>query len=413
MKTLEFIMMMEKWLIVLASFFWIYQIVICLFSFAKEKNKIKLVNKNHKFMAVISARNEEGVIGNLVRSLKNQNYPKELLDIYVIADNCTDRTADVAREAGAIVMERFDATKRSKGYALEWFFEHILENKRNEYDAFCVFDADNIVDKNFYYEMNEKLCRGEKIVQGYRDIKNAGDTWVTANYAIFYWMMNRFFHYTRYKIGLSPLINGTGFMVSMDIIKENNGWHTETLTEDIEFSIKSIAKGYMVGWAHNAIVYDEQPLGFKQSWRQRLRWSVGHIQTFRCTIPKFFKERKFTPAKIDAIIYLLGMPLLWLSFIITALNILKFLFVPMGGLIWLQRFILLNVVGALGLTLQALVVILIDKKDIRKVAKGVITYPIFLLSWLAINVVAYFNTKLEWKPISHVKVIDIKELKSN
>lgn len=410
MRTLEVIMFIEKMLIIFASFFWIYQIVICLFSFVKEKEKPKIVDKKHKFMAVISARNEENVIGNLVRSLKAQNYPKELLDVYVIADNCTDDTAKVAREAGAIVMERFDETKRSKGYALEWFFDYILSEKRDEYDAFCVFDADNIVDKEFYNKMNDRLCRGEKIVQGYRDIKNAGDTWVTANYAIFYWTMNRFFHYTRYKIGLSPLINGTGFMVSMDVVKENNGWHTETLTEDIEFSIKSIAKGYTLGWAHDAIVYDEQPQGFRQSWRQRLRWSVGHIQTFRCCMPMFMKQKSFTPAKIDAIIYMLGLPLLWISLVMTVLNLVKFLFVPSGGLIWLEKFVTLNVVGALLLTLQALLVILIEKKDIRKVAKGVITYPLFLLSWFGINVSAFFNTKLEWKPIKHIRAVDIKEV---
>ena len=51
---------------------------------------------------------------------------------------------------------------------------YILENKPDDYDAFCVFDADNIVSPDFFLEMNKKLCGGEKIVQGYRDIKNAG-----------------------------------------------------------------------------------------------------------------------------------------------------------------------------------------------------------------------------------------------
>ena len=294
MRTLEVIMIIERILFYISTFFGVYQLAIFLCSFIKEKQKPKLVDKNHKFMAVISARNEETVISSLIKSLKDQDYPSELLDIYVIADNCTDRTADVARQAGAIVLERFDESKRSKGYALEWFFEYILKNKKEEYDAFCVFDADNVVSKDFYTKMNDRLCRGEKIVQGYRDIKNPEDTWVTANYALFYWTMNKFFHYTRYKLGLSPLINGTGFMVSMDIVKENNGWHSETLTEDIEFSIKSIIKGYTIGWAHDAVVYDEQPLGFATSWKQRTRWAVGHIQTFKCTLKSFFKSGKLT-----------------------------------------------------------------------------------------------------------------------
>lgn len=410
MDTLRIIAEIEKTLFYVTTFFWLYQIAICLCSFVKVKKKPKLIDKNHKFMAVIAARNEENVIANLVQSLKEQDYPSELLDVYVIADNCTDQTAKVAAEAGAIVLERFDNEKKSKGYALEWFFDYILKEKPEEYDAFCVFDADNIVAKDFYTKMNDKLCRGEKIVQGYRDIKNAGDTWVTANYAIFYWTMNRFFHYTRYRIGLSPLINGTGFMVSMDIIKENNGWHTETLTEDIEFSLKSIAKGYTIGWAHDAVVYDEQPLGFYQSWRQRMRWSVGHIQSLKCCIPQLLTAENFSPAVIDAILYLLGMPFLWISIFLTMLHILKFLLVPLGALVWLEKIVTWSVVGSLLLTLQALVVMLIEKKDIRKVVKGVVTYPIFLLSWSVINIFAFFNTKIEWKPIKHVRTVDIKEV---
>ena len=231
-------------------------------------------------MAIIPAHNEEAVIANLIESLKKQDYPKELLDIYVIADNCTDNTAKIAKEAGAIVYKRFDSVNKTKGYALNWFLQQKIKENA-DYDAFFVFDADNIVDKNFITAMNKKLCEGEDVVQGYRDIKNAEDSWITANYALFYWVMNRCYHYSRYKLGLSPLINGTGFMVAMDVIKETGGWHSNTITEDIEFSLKSIARGYKIGWAKDAIVYDEQPLGFKQSWTQRLRWSVGHIQCFK------------------------------------------------------------------------------------------------------------------------------------
>ena len=264
----------------------IYQLLVCIIGLTKKKISKEYKFKEHKFMAVIPAHNEEKVIEDIIESLKEQNYKKGYVDIYVIADNCTDKTAQIARDKGAFVYERFDSEKKTKGYALEWFFNQILETKPDEYDAFCVFDADNIVSKDFFKEMNKKLCGGEKIVQGYRDIKNAEDTWVTANYALFYWVMNRCYHYSRYKLGLSPLINGTGFMVSMSVLKEMNGWHSKTITEDIEISLLSIARGYKIGWAKDAIVYDEQPLGFRQSWTQRLRWSVGHIQCFK----EYFSE---------------------------------------------------------------------------------------------------------------------------
>ena len=388
-------------------FFWVYQLFICMFAFINEKKKEEIIQKNHKFMAVISARNEENVIANLIESIKEQTY--KYIDIYVIADNCDDTTAEVARLHGATVYERFDENKKSKGFALEWFFEKILLEKPNKYDAFCIFDADNIVSKDFFETMNTKLCQGEKIVQGYRDISNAGDTWVSANYAIFYWTMNRCYHYARYKLGLSPLINGTGFMVSMDIIKEKNGWHSDTLTEDIEFSIENIIKNQKIGWAQDAVVYDEQPLKFKQSFRQRLRWSVGHLQCFQKFFCEFSKLDKFNATTIDTLIYTLGMPMILFSIIITIIDVIKVLFIKqfnyttlIGGLKFTAITILISM-------LQALLITIIEKKSVKKVWKGIATYPIFLVSWFVINVMAFFNKNLEWKPITHLGSKDIEE----
>ena len=273
---MEYLYILREALVWIVTIFWLYQLLISLCSLIKLKDKPIKIQKDHKFMAIIPAHNEEAVVVNLIESLKKQNYNKELYDIYVIADNCTDNTAKVAKEAGAIVYERFDSTKKTKGYALDWFLQQKIQEDA-DYDAVCIFDADNIVDKNFIKNMNKKLCQGEDVVQGYRDIKNPTDSWVTAGYAIFYWTMHRFYHLARYNIGLSPLLNGTGFMVRFDILKPN-GWKTVTLTEDIEFSLQRIIKGKKLGWATDAIVYDEQPVGFKQSWSQRSRWTVGHMQ---------------------------------------------------------------------------------------------------------------------------------------
>lgn len=391
-------------------FFWVYQIVIWLSSLFFKNETTIIAKKAHRFMAIIPARNEENVIHNLIRSIKNQNYPEELIDIYVIADNCTDNTAAIARNEGAIVYERFNENEKSKGFALEWFFDIVLTRFPDKYDAFCVFDADNIASNNFFNEMNKKLCQGELIVQGYRDIKNPDDNWITGNYAIFYWTMNRCYHQARYKLGLSPLINGTGFMVATSIIKETNGWHTQTLTEDIEFSLTSIANGHKIGWANDAIVFDEQPLSFKQSWRQRLRWSVGHIQCFGLCFPKIIKQKEYTPILLDNAIYTLGMPMMLISLTVSILDIIKFLIFPskyafsiLGGLNFSALTIFITV-------LQAVFITIVQKKKIRKVWKGIATYPIFLVSWFLINIFAFFNLKMQWKPIKHVKSIEIQEM---
>ena len=262
----------QQVLVWIINMFWLYQFVISITSLIKFKEKPMLIDKEHRFIIALPANNEESVIGNLIKSLQMQDYNKALYDIYVIADNCTDGTANVARENGAIVYERFDEDKKTKGYALNWFLDK-MKDKKDDYDALLVFDADNVVDKNFLNVMNKKLCQGEVLVQGYRDIKNPTDTWVSGGYAIFYWTMNRLYHLARYNMGLSPLINGTAFMVKWDLLIDE-GWNTKTLTEDIEFALINISKGVKLGWAKDAIVYDEQPLTFKQSWKQRERWSV-------------------------------------------------------------------------------------------------------------------------------------------
>ena len=278
----------QQVLIWVINIFWVYQFIISVTSLIKFKEKPLLINKKHRFIIALPANNEETVIGNLIKSLKMQDYDKDLFDIYVIADNCTDNTAKIARENGAIVYERFDETKKTKGYALNWFLSK-MKVKKDDYDALLVFDADNIVDKNFLNVMNKKLCQGEVLVQGYRDIKNPTDTWVSGGYAIFYWTMNRLYHLARYNMGLSPLINGTAFMVKWDMLIDE-GWNTKTLTEDIEFALINISKGVKLGWAKDAIVYDEQPLTFKQSWKQRERWSVRTSSMCKWIFKRFSKS---------------------------------------------------------------------------------------------------------------------------
>ena len=278
----------QQVLVWIINLFWLYQFVISITSLIKFKEKPMLTDKKHRFIIALPANNEESVIGNLIKSLKMQDYDKSLFDIYVIADNCTDKTAEVARENGVIVYERFDETKKTKGYALNWFLDK-MKDKKDDYDALLVFDADNVVDKNFLNVMNKKLCQGEVLVQGYRDIKNPTDTWVSGGYAIFYWTMNRLYHLARYNMGLSPLINGTAFMVKWDMLIDE-GWNTKTLTEDIEFALINISKGVKLGWAKDAIVYDEQPLTFKQSWKQRERWSVRTSSMCKWIFKRFSKS---------------------------------------------------------------------------------------------------------------------------
>ncbi|MFR8104282.1 MAG: glycosyltransferase family 2 protein [Clostridia bacterium] len=408
---MEYLYILQQSLVWIITIFWLYQITVSICSLVKLKDKPMLENKQNRFMAIIPAHNEAGVIANLIESLKKQDYPKELYDIYVIADNCTDNTAKIARDAGAIVYERFDSTKKTKGYALNWFLQQKIEEDA-PYDAFCIFDADNIVDVNFIKNMNKKLCQGEEVVQGYRDIKNPTDSWVASGYAIFYWMMNRFYHLARYNLGLSPLINGTGFMVKFDVIKPD-GWQTKTLTEDIEFSLKHIIKGKKLGWATDAIVYDEQPVGFKQSWTQRSRWTVGHIQCMKeytKDLAVGVKKNK-TLASVDGLLYILGsIPMFILTISLLLLNFVMYLGNGMTTtelIINCLRYLIPTFILPIGI---ALVIMILDKKPIKPMVKGLLCYPLFLGSWLLINFKCLFKRDTKWEKIEHVRDIKIDEV---
>ena len=405
---MEYLYIIQQALVWIITIFWLYQLAISVSSLVKLKDKPLLINKNHKFMAIIPAHNEESVVAELIKSLKNQNYPKELLDIYVIADNCTDCTAQVAKEAGAIVYERFDPSKKTKGYALNWFLKQKIEENA-DYDAFCIFDADNIVDKDFIKNMNKKLCQGEDVVQGYRDIKNPTDNWITAGYAIFYWTMNRFYHLARYNIGLSPLINGTGFMVKFDVVKPN-GWETKTLTEDIEFSLKRIIQGKKLGWATDAIVYDEQPLGFKQSWNQRSRWTVGHIQEYAKPLALAIKEHK-TIMNFDGFLYIIGsIPMFVATLVLLFLNFVMYAGQGMTStelVINLLRYLIPTFIVPIA---TAILIMILDKRPIKPMIKGLLCYPLFLGSWLLINFKCLFKRETNWEKIEHVRDIKINDV---
>lgn len=408
---MEYLYIIQQALIWIVTIYWLYQFIISLCSFVKIKEKPLKEDKQHRFMTIIPAHNEEKVVVNLIESLKKLDYPKDLYDIYVIADNCTDKTAEVAKKAGAIVYERFDEAHKTKGHALQWFLAQKIEEDA-PYDAFCIFDADNIVDENFLKVMNKKLCQGEEVVQGYKDIKNPSDSWVSAGYAIFYWTMHRFYHLARYNIGLSPLMNGTGFMVKFDVIKPQ-GWNTKTLTEDIEFSLKRIIEGKKLGWARDAIVYDEQPVGFKQSWTQRSRWTVGHMQCLKEYTKPLAEAvvKNKTVMNFDGLLYMLGTtPMLILTMVLVIVNIVLFATGAMSGLDFTIQMLKYIIPTLLVLPFMGLVVLYLEKKPIKPMIKGLLTYPVFMGSWLLINIKCLFKRDTEWKKIDHVDDKKIEDL---
>lgn len=236
---------------------------------------------NHRLAVLIAARNEEQVLPHLLQSLQNQTYPKECFDIYVIADNCTDQTASLARQGGASVIERYNTVDVGKGYALDEGYRSILRSRGDVYEAYLVFDADNVLDPGYLSAMNGSLDQGHRIVTGFRNSKNYGTNWITAGYALWFLYEAVFLNLPRWILKRSCTVSGTGFMVHADVLRQNQGWPFHLLTEDVEFSVHCALHGETIAYCGEAMLYDEQPDTFRQSWRQRMRWCKGFYQVFQ------------------------------------------------------------------------------------------------------------------------------------
>lgn len=268
-------------LMVVFSCCYAYQLIYLVVGLVKKDPEQKLPAKLHRFAVLIPARNEEAVICGLIDSIHGQDYPTDLIDIYVIADNCTDSTAARAVERGARVITRFNRTQVGKGYALDYAFQAIDRDLGLEhYDAFLVFDADNVLDPGYFTAMNRTFSQGYDIITSYRNSKNYDANWITAGYALWFLRESRFLNGARMKLNTSCAISGTGFLVSSKTIREDDGWKYNLLTEDIQFSTDHIVRGHKIGYCKDAVLYDEQPATFKASWNQRLRWTKGFYQVF-------------------------------------------------------------------------------------------------------------------------------------
>lgn len=390
-----------------------YYIITGIFTFINnKKKKIRNYRAKHKFAVVIAARNEEKVINNLISSLKKQNYPKNLYDIFVIPNNCTDNTEIIVQKAGVHIID-CQGNIDSKGEALKYGFKFIYQNYP-EFDAYCVFDADNIVHPNFLRRMNDTLCSGYKVAQGYRDSKNPSDTWISSCYSLFYLIQNFFFNQSRHNMGLSASINGTGFMISREFFK-NNGFETLTLTEDIEFAAQCALCNEKIAFVKDAITYDEQPLNFSQSWKQRKRWSIGTMQCFRLYTPKLFKIaiKEKIPQAFDMALFFIAPFIQILTLIVFGVlilhNIINIKVFDISTLLYDYHILFLIFVYLISILLSTFVV-LVENKKIRKTFKGILTLSIFILTWIPINIICLISKNNKWEPIEHSRIIDIDSI---
>lgn len=283
----------------------VYWVIVSLWGLRKP-NKTEFKQPEKRFLILIPAHNEENVISELLKNLKKLNYPSQLFDIMVIADNCTDNTVKLAEQQNVkyIIHNSKPNEVKGKPYAIKYALNY-LGNNLDKFDGIIFFDADNLVASNFLNEMNNHMLNGERVIQGYLDSKNANDNFISLGYAASYYYMNRSWQLSKYRIGLSNILGGTGFCVETKLLQEI-GWSATSLTEDLEFSMQCILKNIRVTWAHNAKIYDEKPLKMKTTLVQRVRWLRGHWDVCFKYAPKLFKNfiMKFDLISLDAFLYL-------------------------------------------------------------------------------------------------------------
>ena len=258
-----------------------YQMVYLFVPFFVKRHKPEQASKQHRFAILIAARNEEAVLPHLMETIRNQDYPAQIITTYVIADNCTDATAKVAADGGAVVYQRFNTEKIGKGYALNYLLDKIRQEEGGfeRYDAFMIFDADNLLDANYMTQINITCDQGYGVFGGFRNTKNYGTNWISSGHALWYLHDSVHLNQSRYLLGNPCFVTGTGFGFTREVLEKAGGnWNFFTLTEDIEFSAWLSYNGIRSGYNHDAILYDEQPENFRISWRQRTRWVQGGIQ---------------------------------------------------------------------------------------------------------------------------------------
>lgn len=389
----------------------VYQIVMSLFGIWHRRDKIQF-SPAKRFAVIVPAHNEEYVVGPLLDSLRNQKYPRKLFDVHVIADHCTDHTAQVATRHKALVHVRRGQKQRGKGFAIEWMLERLWRSGKR-YDAVLMFDADNLVAPDFLARMNDKLQQGHKVIQGYLGVKNPFDTWVSVSMAISYWFSNRMWQNARENLHLSSSLGGTGLCIDMNLLREM-GWGATGLTEDLEFGVRCVERGIIPVWAHDAKVYDEKPTSLLASMRQRLRWMQGHFHCARRHMLPLILQgvRERDLVKLDAGIYLFQ-PMRFLILFLTSLMMVIQVAAPhhtlashVAALLPTQFWVVVNIF----LYLQMPLALLLERVNWRAYF-GLLILPLFLWTWGPVVFQAYFTKRnRNWVHTVHKRAIGLDQI---
>lgn len=400
----------------------LYQVVFFFIGLIRGQVKIPPAKKQHTYAFFIAAHNEEAVIANLVKSIKDQDYPSELIDVFVVADACTDNTAQSAREAGAIVYERNDLSRKGKSWVMDYGFDRILREYPGKHEAFFIFDADNLLSRDYVTIMNDAFDQGYLALTSYRNSKNFGSSWISSAYATWFIREARYLNNARMICHTSCAVSGSGYLVSAKLIEGMKGWDFHTLTEDIQFSTFCAIHGVRIGYAP-AEFFDEQPVTLKASIKQRMRWTKGFYQVLFTygrhmfkSIGKFHRFAAYDMLMVVGPAMLLTLMCLLVNVTFIAVGSLSHGFLAtdaeiemaIGSIIMMLAY-MYGTFFVMGLSTT-----ITEWKHIHcpqkwRIFTNLFTFPLFMFTYVPLTVAALF-LKVDWVPTPHDVSVTLDEV---
>lgn len=373
---------------------------------------IKESISNPKFAVLIPARDESKVIEGLIKSIKDQTFNINMNDVYVIVEDINDYTCDIVKKYGATTIVRKNLELKRKGYALDEAVKFILDSGK-KYDAYFIFDADNVLDKDYFRNMNETFFNGYDIGIGYRNTKNGNDNVVAACSTLTFSMINTLGNLQKNKDSRNVTISGTGFYIKGSFIEKWKGYPFHTLTEDYELTLYSSLNEMTSFYNDKAMFYDEQPTSFKVSLDQRTRWIRGFLDARKIYVKKLYEAFK-TNGKNSGSQFSN-----WIGvkpYILIAIFLVLELFAKLvAGMYYLSvnqllaykffgQFLFLIFICYMVLLIATMIIIIREKKidlSMSSKIKAIFFNPIFLISYVYCAIMALTHKNLDWKKINH------------
>lgn len=365
-----------------------------------KKEEIHLVEETKKpsIAFLLPARNEEKVIGGLLKSIKEQSIKIDMQNVFVIVQNKKDKTGAVASKYGATILYR-TTNVATKGNALDDGIKQILD--QSNFDLYFIFDADNILDKDYVKNMLESYYNGYDIAIGYRNCKNGNDNIVAGASTLIFSLMNTIVNKRRKKKNKNIIISGTGFFIKGEWIEKWKGYPFQTLTEDYEISLYAASNSLKTDYVEDAIFYDEQPTNYKQTLVQRKRWISGYFASTKLYLKKF-KNSKNKKGLINVI------PIVMILIFIFGYAVFRLilLFANANGL-FSCLFTILGILLFIYLVLLFVTAFILKKEgnklniDRKMRVKLLFYHPIFLFGYVQCAISLLFNKNVSWVPIEH------------